>query len=399
MISSKLRPIAIVVALLMVLLTIVVVVNERNRTQLRWRAGFLPGSPQRGGELFHERRCSGCHAVAGIGGNGGPDLSRAERQIDLADIAASMWNHAPAMWEQMSSLGYSAPELTPRDTADLMAFLFVAGYLEEPGHPQRGQGILARKGCRKCHTTGEDEQKIGPDLALWAENVNPILWSQRLWNHAPAMEEAMEAAGMEWPELSPEEVVDILAFLRSVGTGSRRVPSLPGEPWAGRGLFREHCQNCHSVANEGGTVGPDLSDSFQARTLSGLAASFWNHAPAMGQSMKELGVERPIFTEQEMADLITYLFAIRYFEAPGDPEMGADVFTRNCASCHGEAGQGGEGPDLRALGARSSPTFMATTLWNHGPGMYGMMRDKGLEWPRFEANQMRDLIAYLRSLT
>jgi len=216
-----------------------------------------------------------------------------------------MWNHAPAMWKQMSSSGYSTPELTPRDTADLMAFLFVAGYLEEPGQPQRGQGILARKGCRKCHTTGEDEQKIGPDLALWSENVNPILWSQRLWNHAPAM----------------------------------------------------------------------------------------------GQSMKELGVERPIFTEEEMGDLITYLFAIRYFEAPGDPEMGTDVFMRNCATCHGEAGQGDVGPALDSLGARSSPTFMATTLWNHGPQMYQAMRERELDWPRLDGNQMRDLIAYLRSLT
>lgn len=31
----------------------------------------------------------------------------------------------------------------------------------------------------------------------------------------------------------------------------------------------------------------------------------------------------------------------------GDPEAGAIVFADHCAECHGEAGEGGEGPDLR----------------------------------------------------
>jgi mono/diheme cytochrome c family protein len=310
-----------------------------------------------------------------------------------------MWNHAPEMWEQISSSGYRAPELTPRDTADLMAFLFAAGYLEEAGQPQRGQGVLARKGCRKCHAIGELEQKIGPDLTRWSASVNPILWSQLLWNHAPEMEKAMEAEGMEWPYLSPDDVVDVLAFLRSVGTGSREVAPLPGQPWTGRVLFREHCQQCHRAEGEGGEVGPDLSASSDPRTLTGLAASLWNHAPAMGERMQELGLGRPTFSQEEMADLITYLFAIRYFETPGDSKAGEKVYSRNCGRCHGPSGEGDKGPDLRSLGARSSATFMASTLWNHGPRMYQEMREQGLEWPRLQANEMRDLIEYLRSLS
>jgi len=100
-----------------------------------------------------------------------------------------------------------------------------------------------------------------------------------------------------------------------------------------------------------------------------------------------------------MADLVTYLFAIRYFATPGDAEAGEDVYLRNCGFCHGDAGAGGFGPDLRALGPRSSATFMTATLWNHGPRMYQEMRSQGREWPRFVGSEMRDLIEYLRSLS
>jgi mono/diheme cytochrome c family protein len=314
------------------------------------------------------------------------------------EVAAIMWNHAPTMWEDMAFVGYRASELTPRDAADLLAFLFVAGYLEEPGNPQRGRAVIAQMGCQDCHMTGEGELETGPDLALWSSTANPILWAQRLWNHAPRMEQAMEAEGIEWPELTPGQVVDVLAYLRTIGTGSRQVPELPGDPWSGRILFRQRCQSCHSAEGEGGDVGPDLGASDATGSLSGFAASLWNHAPAMGERMKELGIDRPTFTEKEMADLVTYLFAIRYFAAPGDAEAGEEVYLRNCGFCHGEAGAGGVGPGLRALGARSSATFMAATLWNHGPRMYQEMQRQGREWPRFEVNEMRDLIEYLRSL-
>jgi mono/diheme cytochrome c family protein len=341
--------------------------------------------------------------VAGVGGNGAADLSRPSRApSDLAEVAAVMWNHAPKMWEQMASAGYQPPELTPRDTADVMAFLFAAGYLEEQGDPVRGEAVMARKGCRECHATGESargEGRIGPDLARWSSSVNPILWAQLLWNHAPEMEEAMQSEGVSWPQLTPGEMVDVSAFLRSIGTGPRQAAALPGEPWSGRALFRQHCQQCHRAEGEGGEVGPDLGASSDARTLSGLAASLWNHAPAMGESMKELGVDRPTFSQEEMADLITYLFAIRYFETPGDSEAGEDVYLRNCSQCHGPGAEGGTGPGLRSLGARSSATFMTSTLWNHGPKMYEEIRKQGVEWPRFRAEEMRDLIQYLRSLS
>jgi cytochrome c2 len=381
---------------------LVATLAERERSNFRERAGFLLGNPRTGGKLFYDRGCGHCHAVSGIGGDKAVDFARTARAApaDLAEIAGEMWNHAPDMFEEMTASGFAPSELTPRDFADIMAFLFIAGYLEEAGDPARGEEVLVKERCRSCHTTGEIAQKAGPDLASWSSKVNPILWAQRLWNHAPTMEAAMEEQDIAWPQLSRGEVLDLLSYLRRVGTAPRDPVPLPGDPWAGRNLFRLHCQSCHQAEGEGGDTGPDLGTASSLHTLSGLAAALWNHSPAMGERMKELGVNRPTFTEQEMADLITYLFALRYFESPGDAGAGSEVYKAKCSRCHGENGAGGDGgPSLHSLGRGFGATFIASTLWNHGPRMYQAMREQGVEWPRFQVMEMRNLIAYLRSLS
>jgi mono/diheme cytochrome c family protein len=386
-------------AFVLAVLVAIFVTAPRVRRDIDVLAGFLPGNPRRGGELFYDRGCGGCHAIAGVGGKEASDLAHTHQTpSDLEDIAGAMWNHAPEMWATMSASGFQVPSLTPEDVADIMAFLFAAGYLEEEGDPENGRAVLTTKKCRTCHALGEEDDKLAPDLALWSSRVNPILWTTALWNHAPEMEEALEAEGMDWPELTQREVVDLLAYLRTIGGIARERGTLPGDPLEGRRLFRESCSQCHSAEGEGSDVGPDLSEGTGTRTLAGLSAAFWNHVPAMGESMRELGLSRPTFSEQEMADIITYLFAIRYFERPGDARVGADVYSRSCAKCHGDEAEGAEGPDLQHLGTGTSAVFLASTLWNHGPQMYDEARDRGLEWPLFQGHEMHDLISYLRSL-
>ena len=41
---------------------------------------------------------------------------------------------------------------------------------------------------------------------------------------------------------------------------------------------------------------------------------------------------------------------------------------------------------------------MISTLWEHGPRMLSVMQQRRLPWPRFNAREMSDLIAYLNSL-
>ena len=72
------------------------------------------------------------------------------------------------------------------------------------------------------------------------------------------------------------------------------------------------------------------------------------------------------------------------------------IFQKSCATCHNDAASGapplGKGKD--AYGAIN----MVAALWDHGPRMLESMTAKKIVWPRFTAQEMSDVIAYLNSL-
>ena len=54
--------------------------------------------------------------------------------------------------------------------------------------------------------------------------------------------------------------------------------------------------------------------------------------------------------------------------------------------------------DRRRPFAGYSDITMVSILWEHGPQMLDMMNQRKIEWPRFTAPEMADLIAYLNSM-
>jgi mono/diheme cytochrome c family protein len=115
--------------------------------------------------------------------------------------------------------------------------------------------------------------------------------------------------------------------------------------------------------------------------------------------MGKKSIPRPQFTEHEMADLISYLYLVRYMEPVGRVDLGKEVFNeKHCANCHGPDGHGrGEVPNL----VHRQPYYsaqLAYTIWSHGPQMYAHMRDKNIPWPTLNENELVDLIAFLNSL-
>lgn len=313
-----------------------------------------------------------------------------------------MWNHAPQIWGAMQELRLPFQRIDLREMADLFAFLYAVRYFTEPGDPERGGRILKEKGCVRCHAIQGEGGRGGPDLSRWGASDTPILWAQRMWNHAPAMERAMQEKGVAWPEFQGDEMPDLLAYLRGVSTGARDGGDiLPADPEAGKALFaRKGCVRCHAVHGEGGRVGPDLGTQRSSpRTLTQMAGLMWNHTPQMGAAMKREGVERPQFSEQEMADLIAYLYSVRYFEESDDVDAGRRVFSeKRCDLCHSLGGEKKEGPDLGRWQGRVSPVVMAYAMWNHGPKMFQEMQARDVPWPLFKGREMPDLIGYLNAV-
>jgi mono/diheme cytochrome c family protein len=93
---------------------------------------------------------------------------------------------------------------------------------------------------------------------------------------------------------------------------------------------------------------------------------------------------------------VSYIWARQYFQGHGSAERGKRVFAdKHCAACHDNAASGA--PKLPATKGGYSDITMVSTLWKHGPQMLDMMNQRKLEWPRFTAPEMADLIAYLNS--
>jgi cytochrome c2 len=170
---------------------------------------LLPlADPSRGKTVFQKKRCSTCH---GNGDEVTPDLSSVTLELSVAEIGGVLWNHSYAMHELMQTQHIPFPKFEGGELADLIGYIYLLGYIGQPGHPAAGEVHFVSKGCVNCHS-GEDG--MGPDLSRM--NVpDSIALSSAMWNHAPEMHELMAEQGVPWPKFEPGEMEDIVAYLRS----------------------------------------------------------------------------------------------------------------------------------------------------------------------------------------
>jgi mono/diheme cytochrome c family protein len=371
-------------------------------TGVRAQPVFGPSqNPLAGSRVFGAKGCSKCHAVNGVGGAVGPDLGRIARPRSFYDLASAMWNHLPRMVAQMAQQGVTRPHLKIQETADLIGFLYTLNYFDAPGNPEVGARYFAEKHCINCHQVGGSGGVVGPNLDFFKQFGSPLFVAAALWNHGPQMTEAMKAQGIERPSFIGPELQDLLAYLVPASAGPREGPVyvLPGRADVGRRLFStKRCISCHRVGSEGGRVGPDLVERGVRRSLLEFSAAMWNKAPAMVTAMKARGIAIPELRPEEMADIVAYLYAVRYFAGPGDVGKGKMLAKdKGCLHCHGAArGSGKAAPDLATAKGLESPAAVITALWNHAvvtpPGVGGKSA-----WPEFHAEEMADLVAWLQA--
>src|ERR1035438_2490901 len=90
---------------------------------------LLLGDAERGAALFKSLNCIVCHSVGGVGGKKAPDLGQGrDRGFSPYDMAALMWNHAPAMWGATASARVTVPAMDEQQAADLFVYFYAAGY-------------------------------------------------------------------------------------------------------------------------------------------------------------------------------------------------------------------------------------------------------------------------------
>lgn len=374
-------------------------VSRSERSSLHRWLPFIERNPQAGEAVFRQKGCVSCHAVHGSGGVSAPDLGQLRSgRSSLAQLVTAMWNHAPQMWDKMQASQISYPDLTYDQASELVAYLYMSSHSDDAGNPERGRRIFQDKGCANCHAVRGQGSHYAGDLASLGLN-SPAAWVQSMLNHSAQMQAGMAGTGMHWPRFEPSEVKDLLAYLRQTNPSAAQAGAFgQGDPNRGWDVFQsKSCLVCHSVKDEQGRLGPNLGPSGEVTgTFSDMAGQMWNSMPKMQEEMKARHISPPHFKDNELADLLAFLYTLRYFEPTGSPQLGETVFrTHGCANCHGPDALGGSAPALRGRTHLYNSISLAAELWTHGRKMYSQAKQAGQPWPTLQETDIGDLLTFI----
>jgi ubiquinol-cytochrome c reductase cytochrome c subunit len=138
------------------------------------------------------------------------------------------------------------------------------------------------------------------------------------------------------------------AFTRSSSSAqASSPPASQSDINTGKNLFEATCSSCHGLDAQGTSQGPSLI---------GSGAAAVNFQVSTGRMpAKEIGAENerkpPVFNAQQIAQLGDYVASLGGGPAVPDAQqvatsgantgLGSQLFSANCAQCHGFAGAGG----------------------------------------------------------
>ena len=127
-----------------------------------------------------------------------------------------MWNKGPTVLARMSQTQPGLPKFTPKEMADLLAYLYFLHFTDEPGNSNNGKKIFSDFGCSRCHgLDGKKGELMTIDLSKYqkASNVMEIVGGS--WNHSTEIERAMREKGISWPRFKKGEMADLLEYIRT----------------------------------------------------------------------------------------------------------------------------------------------------------------------------------------
>jgi len=165
----------------------------------------------------------------------------------------------------------------------------------------------------------------------------------------------------------------------------------------GKALFQATCSSCHGLEAQGTSQAPSLIGA-------GAAAVYFQMSTGR-MPAKELGAEnerKPVtFSNQAILDIAAYIqslgggppipTAAQGSTAGADTGLGSQLYSANCAQCHGFAGAGGAltyGKDAPPL-TQATPTQIYTAMLT-GPEAMPVFSDGALS-----PQAKRDIIAYI----
>jgi len=395
-------------------------------------------------KTFERLDCYACHRLDGKGGTlrpggnvtgmEGPDLSH----IGLKGYNAE-WYSAHLQKSQQETNGAwktSFREISEPDRAALKIFLDT-----QMGAPKliEAKAQFNTLGCAGCHAVGNFGGDAGINLSLSGfKDPNQLNFTRVPGEHTLSnwivqhfRSPASTVAGSQMPVLGlTDNQIDLLT-LYTLSLRRRTLPDLylpkdrvkamrfGAREFANNGetIYTAVCSSCHG-ANGKGTRFPGLvpnpsitnpdflslaSDEFLIQTI---------RSGRPGRPMLPWGERENGFTLDEIRGLVAYIRQLGgnvqatpdaqpQIWAKGDPALGANLFTENCAGCHGKNGVGGDGPALgnKAFLTNVTDTFLVGTI---GRGRQGTVM-QGFANPSpirkvLTQSEIESIVVYLRSL-
>lgn len=302
----------------------------------------------RGRDIFLEA-CAGCHGPNGEGsGDEVPALNKKEFLAAASDevifnvIDDGRPGTAMPAWGQDRGGPYNAQAIN-----DLVTFIRAweptAPSLENQAYvPDATRGrILFSSTCFACHGPNGEGTNIAPTL-----NDPEYLAKFDDDYFRTTIRQGRAAKGMPtWGSvLSPEQIEDVVAYIRQWETAPHREGGLPGgDANRGRDLFGVACTSCHGSNGFGTNLAPealgraDLQEGTTDRQLFDLIAYGSTTMPGWEE----------VLSPAEIGDLVAY---VRLLPPPPEPgelvgniANGARLYAAGCTTCHGPSGEGVEG--------------------------------------------------------
>jgi cytochrome c2 len=271
------------------------------------------------------------------------------------------------------------------------------------GNPQRGSRLFfGEKRCARCHAVNGEGAHAAPDLGAAEAGASLSRLVVAMWNHAPHMLDQLQAERIVLPDMSHDDMADILAFLYT-----ERACDEQGNASAGAQVFAaKKCAGCHPAKQS--EAGLDPQAPFAGVNTPILwAETSWNHARWMEMAIRDGQTEWPKFQGREMADLFAWAresFGTNARENalfPASPEHGSRLFVeKSCVNCHSLSGRGEHlGPPLgQGRGRPLGLIGFAGAMFNHSPGLWRKAEYRGIARPGLSSKDVADLAAFLYSI-
>jgi cbb3-type cytochrome c oxidase subunit III len=244
--------------------------------------------------------------------------------------------------------------------------------------PVNGQAIFATN-CSACH--GANGQGGGPfpplagNPAVNAVDSAGIIQIVLNGRTGPITVNGTQYGGNmpSWRELSDADIAAVLTYVRS--EWHNNAPAVSADQVAaarapvamsGEALFTTHCATCHQASGQGTDAFPPLAANsvITAADPSAMIAVIVNgRTGPLTVNGKSYNGTMPTWkgqlTNADIASVATYVRSawgnsaspvtedqVASAGAPVSAQVGASVYAKNCAACHGAGGTGGIGPAL-----------------------------------------------------